>query len=56
MFELKLNYKEGTLDVLSISYINSKRETDLFLKNKTFNEMITKFVLMKYCIMWVCRG
>ena len=45
MFDLRLNYKEGKLDVISIRCINCKRETGLFLKNKKFDEMITKFVL-----------
>ena len=45
MFDLRLNYKEGKLDVISIRCINCKRETGLFLKNTTFDEMITKFVL-----------
>ena len=45
MFELYLSYKEGKLDVVSIRCINCKRETGLFLKNKRFDEMITKFVL-----------
>ena len=47
MFELRLNYKEGNLDVIYIRCINCKRETDSFLKNATFDEMITKFVLNK---------
>ena len=45
MFELCLNDKEGKLDVISIGCINCKIETGLFLKNNTFDEMITKFVL-----------
>ena len=45
MFVLCLNYKEGKLDVISLRCINFKRETGLFLKNTTFDEMITKFVL-----------
>ena len=45
MFVLRLNYKEGKLDVISIRCINCKRETGLLLKNTTFYEMITRFVL-----------
>ena len=45
MFQLHLNYKEVNLDVIYIRCINCKRETGLFLKNTTFDEMITKFVL-----------
>ena len=45
MFELLISYKEGNLDVMSISCINCKRETGLFLKDNMFDEMITKFVL-----------
>ena len=45
MFELCLNYKEGKLYLISIRCINCKIETGLFLKNTTFDEMITKFVL-----------
>ena len=33
MFELSLSYKEGNLDVLSLSCINCKREICLFLKS-----------------------
>ena len=46
MFGLILNYKEGKLDVISINCINCKRETGLYLKNTTFDEMITKFVFI----------
>ena len=45
MFELRLNYDEEKLDVISIRCINCKIEIGLFLKNTTFDEMITKFVL-----------
>ena len=45
MFELRLSYDEEKLDVISIRCIKCKRETGLFLKNTTFYEMITKFVL-----------
>ena len=45
MFELRLSYKEGNLDVVYLMCINYKRETGLFLKNDSFDEMITKFVL-----------
>ena len=33
------------MDVIAIRCINCKRETGLFLKNTTFEEMIIKFVL-----------
>ena len=45
MFELRLHYEEEKLYVISIRCINYKTETGLFLKNTTFDEMITKFVL-----------
>ena len=45
MFGLRLNCDEEKLDVISISCINCKREEGLYLKNTTFDEMITKFVL-----------
>ena len=45
MFELRLNYHREKLDVISIRCINCKSKTYLFLKNTTFDEMITKFVL-----------
>ena len=45
MFELCLSYKEEKLDVVSLRCINCKTETGLFLKNNSFDEMITKFVL-----------
>ena len=45
MFELRLSYKEGNLDVVYLRCINCKRGTGLYLKNTTFDEMITKFVL-----------
>ena len=45
MIELRLNYDQEILDVISIRSINCKRETGLFLKNTTFDEMITKLVL-----------
>ena len=45
MFELGLNCDEEKLNVISIRCINCKIETGLYLKNKTFDEMITKFVL-----------
>ena len=45
MFELHLNYKDDKMYAISIRCINCKRETVLFLKNTTFDEMITKSVL-----------
>ena len=44
MFELLLNCDEETFDVISIRCINCKRGTVLFLKNTTFDEMITKIL------------
>ena len=47
MFELRLGYKEGNLDAVSLRCINCKRETGLFLKisSLVLDEMITKYVL-----------
>ena len=45
MFELGLNYYEEKLYVISIRCINCKKETGLYLKNTTFDETITKFLL-----------
>ena len=47
MFELRLLSDKEKLDVISIRCINFKRETSLYLKDTTFDEMITKFVLNK---------
>ena len=47
MFQLRLSYKEGNLDVVYLRRVNCKIETGLFLKinSLVFDEMITKFVL-----------
>ena len=45
MIELRLNYDEEKLDAISIRCINCKKEKGLYLKNTTFDEMITKFLL-----------
>ena len=47
MFGLRLSYKEGNLDAVSLRCINCKRETGLFLKisSLVLDEMITKYVL-----------
>ena len=45
MFELHVSYHEETFNVISIRCINCKRETGLYLKNITFDEIITKIVL-----------
>ena len=47
MFELRLSYKEGILDILYLRCINCKVETGLYLKinSLVFDEIITKFVL-----------
>ena len=47
VFELHLNCDEEKFNVIYIRCINCKKETGLYLKNKTFYEMITKFVLNK---------
>ena len=44
-FELRLNYDREKLDAIYIRCINCKRETGIYLKNTTFDEMINKFVL-----------
>ena len=45
MFELRLIYKEGNLDVVSLRCVNYKIETGLFLKKIHLMKVITKFVL-----------
>ena len=45
MFELCLFGDKERLEVVAIRCINCKKETGLFLRNSTFEEMITKFVL-----------
>ena len=47
MFELRLSYKEGNLDVVYLRCIHCKRETGLFLESNSlvFDDIITKFVL-----------
>ena len=45
MFELHLIDDEYKLDAIAIRCINCKKATCLFLRNSTFGEMITKFVL-----------
>ena len=47
MFELRLSYKEGILDVVSLKCVNCKIETGLYLKinSLVFDEIITGFVL-----------
>ena len=45
MFELRLIGDKENLDAIAIRCINCKKETGLFLRNSTFEEMITKFVL-----------
>ena len=48
MFEIRLSYGDGKLDVLSIKCINCKRETDLNSETNfywVYDEIITKFVL-----------
>ena len=39
MFELRLNYKEGILDVMHLMCINCKRETGLFMKMQHFMKL-----------------
>ena len=47
MFEIRLSYKEGILDIVSLKCINFKRETGLDSKTNSwvFDEVITIFVL-----------
>ena len=47
IFELRLSYKVGILDVVSLKCINCKRETGLDLKisSLVFDEIVTKFLL-----------
>ena len=45
MFQLNLYYDEEKLEILYIKCINCKREICLYLKNTTFDKMITKFEL-----------
>ena len=47
MFHIRLSYKKGILDVLSLKCINCKIETGLYLKINSliFDEIMTKFVL-----------
>ena len=45
MFELHLIGDKEKLDVIAIMCINCKKETDLYFKKATFEEIITKFVL-----------
>ena len=45
MFELHLIGDKEKLDVIAIMCINCKKETVLYLRTSTFEEIITKFVL-----------
>ena len=48
MFEIRLSYEDKKMDVVSLKYINCKRETGLNPETKfswVFDEIITKFVL-----------
>ena len=48
MFDIRLSYKEGILDIISLKFINCKRETGLDSKTSfswVCDEVITKFVL-----------
>ena len=47
MFQLRLSYKEGILDVVYLRCINCKRETglDLRINSLLFDEIMTKFFL-----------
>ena len=60
MFELSLLSDEEKLDVISIRCISCKRETGLFLKNATFEEIVTKFVLNEILhhvsMLWIIRS
>ena len=62
MFEIRLMYKEGILDVVYLKCINCKRETGLDLKinSLVFDEIITKFVLNEILhnvgMSWIIRS
>ena len=43
MFELRFIDHRDKLEVISTRCINCKKVTDLYLRNSTFEEMITKF-------------
>ena len=45
MFALRLFGDKDKLYVISIRFINCKKETGLYLQNSTFEEIITKFLL-----------
>ena len=47
MFEIRLSYKEGILDIVHLKCINCKRETGLDLKTSSliFDEITTKSLL-----------
>ena len=44
IFELRLIETEEKLDAIYIRCINCKKATGLFLRNSTFEEIITRFV------------
>ena len=60
MFELSLLSDEEKSYVIYIRCIHCKRETGLYLKNTTFDEIITKFVLnsiLHHVVMsWIIRS
>ena len=45
MFELRLIDNIDVVEAIDIRGINCKKETDLYLRTSTFEEIITKFVL-----------
>ena len=45
MFQLRLFYDKYEVEIIAIRCINCKKETGLYLRNSTFEEMITKCVL-----------
>ena len=45
MFELCLIGDKKKLGAIAIRYINCRKETGLYLRTSTFEEIITKFVL-----------
>ena len=54
MFELHLTCKEGNFDVVYLRCIHCKRETGLFLKNNSFDEMITKLLdMIFFMLVWL---
>ena len=60
MFELRFIGDKEKSDVIAIRCINCKIETGSFLRNSTFEEMITKFMLNAILhhvgMLWIIRS